>query len=99
MSTDRLWRCKVCGQVSHDELCCPDPQALRPPQPPPPGVIYPPSHLTRAQAARILKRTGGTVYGQSRKGGPLEAETWHGTKMIPAWRVMLELKKIMEAEP
>lgn len=65
-------------------------------QPPPPGMIYPPSHLTRAQAARILKRTGGTVYGQSRKGGPLEAETWHGTKMIPAWRVLQALREQQE---
>lgn len=99
MSTDRLWKCKVCGEVSHDELCCPNPQALRPPQPPPPGVIFPPSHATRAMVARILKRPFTTVNSQTRKGGPLEAETWHGTKLIPMWRVMLELKKKTEAQP
>lgn len=60
---------------------------------PPPGMIYPPSHLTRAQAARILKRTGGTVYGQSRKGGPLEAEKWWGTPMVPMWRIIQALRE------
>jgi hypothetical protein len=65
-------------------------------QAPPPGLIFPPSHLTRAQAARVLERPLTTVMWQAKPGRPLQAETWHGTPMIPAWRVMLELAKRME---
>jgi hypothetical protein len=63
---------------------------------PPPGMITSPSHVTRAQAARILGRHAQTVYHQSVKGGPLETEDWWGARMIPVYRVMAELEKQRE---
>lgn len=65
----------------------------------PPGcTLVPPSHVTLIQASRILHRLKQTVHYQARPGGPLQAETWHGVRMIPMFRVMLELAK-KEAKP
>ena len=90
---DRFYTCKVCGETGTDELCCPDPAAICPPQAPPPGVIYPPSHITQAQAVRIIKKSPAHVNALCVQGGPLQAEVWHGTKMIPMWRLALYLQK------
>ena len=57
---------------------------------PPAGIILTPTHVTRAQAARILGRSKQTVYWQARQGGPLQPEDWWGTPMIPMHRVMAE---------
>lgn len=56
---------------------------------PPEGMIFPPSHVTRGQAVRILAPLAeSSVYWHSRPGGHLQAEVWHGTMMIPTWRVI-----------
>ncbi len=57
--------------------------------PPPPGVLIPPTLVTRAQASRILKKSAARIHQLSQKGCALETEDWHGTPMIPMWRVCL----------
>ena len=52
-----------------------------------------PTHVTFAQAWRLLGRSKSTVHGWMKQGGPLEAETWYGLRMIPLWRVMEQLRK------
>lgn len=74
-------------------------EALGRHRPPRPYMIHPPSHVTRAQAARILSRPYSTVADQTRPGGPLQAEDWYGTAMIPVHRVIAELAKQQGAKP
>jgi hypothetical protein len=47
------------------------------------NTIAPPTHLTSAQVARVLKLSPSRICRLSRPGGDLEAETWYGSKMIP----------------
>ena len=57
---------------------------------PPPGMIFPPSHVTRAQAARMINAaiapkdslSSVWIYKQFR------VEKWYGTGMIPLFKVM-----------
>ena len=46
-----------------------------------------PSHVTAAQAARILKVSKQTIYRKSLHGEPLESEKHYGTDMIPMERI------------
>jgi len=89
---DRFYTCTVCGATGTAKLICPDPQAIRPPQALPPGVIQPPNLITQAQAVRITGKSAAHVNALAAQGGALQFELWHGTKMIPMWRVMLYLK-------
>lgn len=50
--------------------------------------IQAPSHVTRAQAARILGLSLTYVCNISKPGDPLEAEMHWGTAMIPVWRIL-----------
>ena len=54
----------------------------------PRNVSKPPTHLTRAQAARLLKIPMVSIYWHCRKGGPFEVETWWETPMIPMEQIM-----------
>jgi hypothetical protein len=70
-------------------------------QPPPPGVIYPPNLITRAQAARIVKKSPARVHILAKPGGPLQTEDWYGTPMVPMWRVVayLDAQRKKGAQP
>ena len=47
-----------------------------------PGCPKFPSHVTRAQAGRILNVPRGSLYYFCSKGQPLEPEPWYGTPLI-----------------
>lgn len=65
----------------------------------PHDTITPPSHYIPIQAARILDMPKSTVHYQMRPGGPLQAETWAGVRMIPAHRVLAAQAKREGVEP
>ena len=62
---------------------------------PPPGVIFPPTYLTKSQVARVVGLSAARVGILAKPGQALQSETWHGTEMIPMYLVMafLEHKK------
>lgn len=66
-------------------------------------ALTPPSHLTLIQASRVLKRSKSTIHFWMRPGGPLEAETWHGVRMVAMRRVLAKMNETapapQEAEP
>lgn len=47
-----------------------------------------PSHLTAAQAARLLQVSKQTTYRRSLRGEPMESEPVLGTDMIPTHKVL-----------
>ena len=57
-----------------------------------------PSHLTLIQASRALGRAKSTVHGWMKPGGPLEAETHFGVRMVATYKVMAQLEKMRPNE-
>lgn len=55
---------------------------------PPPGMIFPPTYLTKSQVARVVGLSAARVGILAKPGRALQSETWHGTEMIPMYRVM-----------
>ena len=55
---------------------------------PPPGMIFPPTYLTKSQVARVVGLSAARIGILAKPGQALQSETWHGTEMIPMYRVM-----------
>ena len=59
---------------------------------PPPGMIFPPTYLTKSQVARLVGLSAVRVGILAKPGEVLQSETWYGTEMIPMYRVMAFLE-------